>query len=247
MLINSRDLHVETYGPDSGSSVIFLHHGLGSTRAWRKQVPAFVKAGYRVIVYDRWGYGRSQVRSHFAFPGFEDDIADLHVLIETFDRRPLTLIGHSDGGTIALYYAAQNPKQVNALVTVSAHIYLEPKMEPSIQVVQRDFEEESRLRKSMKRNHGDKFESTFYNWFNGWHTPSALEWDMRPLLSKIHCPTLVIQGENDEHATPQHAANIANNIAGAELWFVPDANHMLPVEMKEEFNHSVISFLQRVI
>ena len=55
-------------------------------------------------------------------------------------------------------------------------------------------------------------------------------WDMRPILRQIGCPTLVVQGEADEHATPQHARDIADGIPGAELWLVPGAGHMLPQE-----------------
>ena len=251
MHINSRDLHVETCelqartkpGRDKDHPVIFLHHGLGSTRAWQGQVPAFSKAGYRVIVYDRWGYGNSETRPHLAVPSFKDDLADLRALIETFDVKRATLIGHSDGGSIALYYAARYPEQVYSLVTVAAHIYLEPKMEPGIQDILQAFKSDQRFRKGLRRAHGEKFESTFNNWYDGWHSPEALEWDMRPLLSRIKCPTLVIQGECDEHATPQHAIDIAENIPSAELWLVPDARHMLPQEVPVEFNQKVVDFL----
>ena len=251
MRVNNRDLHVETYGTETSAipgrgadpAVIFLHHGLGSTRAWRGQVPAFSKAGYRAIVYDRWGYGKSEARPHLAVPSFEDDLADLHRLLEIFEVQDTTLIGHSDGGSIALYYAARYPERVQAMVTVAAHIYLEPKMEPGIQTIRQAFESGVSFRKGLHRAHGEKYESTFYNWFNGWHTPAALEWDMRPLLSMIKCPTLVIQGEGDEHASPQHAIDIAKHIPGAELWLVPGAKHMLPQEMTAAFNQKVLSFL----
>jgi pimeloyl-ACP methyl ester carboxylesterase len=57
----------------------------------------------------------------------------------------------------------------------------------------------------------------------------------------------VIQGEGDEHATPEHAVDIAENIPGAELWLVPGAKHMLPQEMAELFNQKVLSFLNNSI
>jgi pimeloyl-ACP methyl ester carboxylesterase len=68
---------------------------------------------------------------------------------------------------------------------------------------------------------------------------------MRPTISQITCPTLVIQGEQDEHATPQHARDIADGIPGAELWLVPNAKHMLPQEMPEQFNRMITQFLKR--
>ena len=66
---------------------------------------------------------------------------------------------------------------------------------------------------------------------------------MRPLLAGISCPALVIQGEQDEHATPQHARDIAAAIPGAELWLLPGAGHMLPQEAAERFNPRLIEFL----
>jgi pimeloyl-ACP methyl ester carboxylesterase len=154
------------------------------------------------------------------------------------------LIGHSDGGTIALYYAMQYPEKVAALVTVAAHIYLEPKMEPGIQGIRQTFEGDPRFRDGLHRLHGDKFESVFFNWFDGWHTPKALAWDLRPHLPEIACPTLVIQGEDDEHATPQHAHDVAEGIPDAELWLVPGAKHMLPQDSPEVFNLKLLEFLR---
>ena len=92
--------------------------------------------------------------------------------------------------------------------------------------------------------HGKKFESTFNNWFNGWHTPDGLKWDMRPILPGIRCPALVIQGDEDEHASSQHAIDISNHIPDSKLWLVPGVKHMLPQEIPDEFNQTVIDFLK---
>jgi len=245
MLINNHQLHVEVHGSDEDPVVIFLHHGLGSTRAWRAQVPAFVEAGYRVVVYDRWGYGQSDPRPYLDVPYFETDIADLQQVLETCNVQRATLVGHSDGGTLALYFATRYSERVSNLVTVAAHIYLEPKMEPGILGIKGGFEHDERFRKGMQFAHGEKFESVFRNWFDGWHKPEALDWDMRPLLPEISCPALIIQGEDDEHATPQHAIDIAAGIPGAELWLELDTGHMLPQDVSDEFNRKVIEFLKR--
>jgi pimeloyl-ACP methyl ester carboxylesterase len=66
---------------------------------------------------------------------------------------------------------------------------------------------------------------------------------MRPLLGGITCPTLVIQGEQDEHASPQHARDIAAAIPGAGLWLLPGTGHMLPQEADECFNSRLIEFI----
>ena len=244
MIINRHFLHIESHGPEDAPPIVLLHHGLGSTRAWRQQVPVLAEAGYRVIAYDRWGYGQSEPRPALDAPGFEDDLTDLESMLEACGLSLVTLIGHSDGGTIALYYAMQHPKQVSALVTVAAHIYIEPKMERGIQGIRQIFEQDEQFRKAFRRAHGDKFERVFQNWFDGWHTPQALDWDMRSLLPQISCPTLVIQGEQDEHASPQHARDLAGGIPGAQLWLVPGAAHMLPQDLPEVFNQKLLEFLR---
>ncbi len=244
MLINGHDLHVERHGPQDGPSVVLLHHGLGSVRAWKEQVPLLTQAGWQVIVYDRWGYGSSEPRPSLDLPSFTTDLADLQAILEEFSLMQTALVGHSDGGTIALYFAAQHPHLVSCIVVVAAHIYLEPKMKPGILGISQAYGQDERFRQGLRHAHGEKYESTFHNWFDGWQRMEPFSWDMRPTLARIHCPVLVVQGEHDEHATPQHARDIAAAIPGAELWLLPEAGHMLPQEHAEIFNIRLLQFLE---
>ena len=249
--INDHQINMVAYGPPVGQVVVLLHHGLGSIRSWDAQVHALAAAGYRVLAYDRWGYGGSDPRPQLSAPLFADDIQDLRALIAHLGTTGVGLVGHSDGGTIALYYAARYPEQVDSLVTVAAHIYVEVKMTHGIEGVRQAYESESRLRESrlragMRRLHGEKTEDVFWNWYHGWTKAENLAWDMRPTLGRVTCPALVVQGENDEHAAPQHAMEIAAAISGSELWLVPGAGHMLPQEQPLLFNQRVLDFIKLV-
>jgi pimeloyl-ACP methyl ester carboxylesterase len=239
-------IYYEASGPEAGHAVVLLHHGLGSIQAWKAQLPALAEAGFHTIAFDRWGYGRSDLRQALSVPYFEDDLADLEGLLEELGISKVSLVGHSDGGTIGLYYAVRHPEQVAGLVTVAAHIYVEPKMLPGIQGVRHAYESDPRFSEGLRRVHGHKVEAVFYNWYNGWTQERNLTWDMRPLLGQVTCPTLVVQGLEDEHATPQHARDIAAAIPKAKLWLVEDARHMLPQERAEEFNGRVIRFLEQL-
>lgn len=245
--INAHQILVLESGPADGFPVMLLHHGLGSQHSWNEQLPALAAAGWRVIAYDRWGYGGSSPRPALSAPTFEEDIQDLHTLIEQLGLSLPALVGHSDGGTIALYYAARCPDRVSCLVTAAAHIYVEPKMGAGIQSVRSAFESDERFRKGLRHLHGEKTESVFWNWYNGWVKPDSLGWDIRPLLTGITCPALVLQGERDEHATPQHAMDIASAIRSAELWLVPGARHMLPQEAPLQFNWRMLDFLAQAV
>ena len=242
--VNNHRLYIEAHGPIDGVPVVLLHHGLGAVKAWKGQIQPFADAGYRIITYDRWGYGGSDPRDHLSLPYFEEDLSDLEVMLDSLNVEQVALVGHSDGGTISLYFAAQNPTRVTCMVITAAHIYVEAKMIPGIHSIHQAFTHDARMRAGLQRLHGDKVDSVFQGWYQGWLQPEHINWDMRPILSRIACPTLVVQGMEDDHATPKHAQDIAAEIPNADLWLKLGAGHMLPQDIPEEFNKRVMRFLE---
>jgi pimeloyl-ACP methyl ester carboxylesterase len=105
------------------------------------------------------------------------------------------------------------------------------------------YEHDSDFQRKFSRQHGENSGQVFQNWYGGWLRSENLSWDMRPLLARITSPTLIIQGEQDEHASPKHARDIAAAISGAGIWLVPEAGHMLPQEAAKRFNPRLIEFL----
>lgn len=244
---NGHALYVEQKGPPDGFPVILLHHGLGSTHAWRLQVTALSEAGYCAVAYDRWGYGRSDPRAQLSMPYFLEDQDDLLALLDQSQNERAVLVGHSDGGTIALYFAANHPQRVSCLVTLAAHAYVEEKMIAALPHVLRQYSEDADFRVRLQRRHGNKAETIVTGWYNGWNQDTNLGWDMRPVLAQIRCPVLVMQGEADEHATPRHAQEIANAIPCADLALLPGAHHMLQREQADEVNRRLLEFLGQVV
>lgn len=234
------EIYLERYGTSHQAIVVLLHHGLGSCSAWKGQIPTLVENGQEVWVYDRWGYGLSSDRPALDPPWFEEDVADLARLLEGITK-PVILIGHSDGGNIAMSYALRYPEKVLGLMIVAAHIYLEPKMIKGILDLKRDYEKaESVLRAGLQRRHGEK--AVFYRWWSSWG--SLLPgWDMRPQIAGIRCPVLVVQGDKDEHATLKHAQDCAEAIPHSRLWIVENAGHMLPQELPHLFNERMLEFI----
>src|SRR6266853_525762 len=108
---------VRLWYSDSGGSgvpVVFLHAATGSSRVWGKQIPAFTAAGYRVISYDRRGYGRTVIDPAGPQPGAgADDLENLmnHLGIDRFH-----LVGTAAGGFIAFDYALSFPNRLRSLV-----------------------------------------------------------------------------------------------------------------------------------
>ncbi|HLE16626.1 MAG TPA: alpha/beta hydrolase [Anaerolineales bacterium] len=237
---------LEIHGPPQGQPVVLLHHGLGAVRSWRGQFPALAAAGYRAIAYDRWGFGRSDPRQVYAIPNFQEDVADLKLLLKELDINQPALIGHSDGGKVAMYYAAAYPGKVAALVLIATHAYIEPKMEDGIRQMWEQYGQDARFRGQLGRVHGDQAEAVFQGWFSGWINPGNAGWDLRPLLREIDCPALVVQGLEDEHASPGHARQIAAALPNAGLWLAPDAGHMLPQDFPQALNTKLVDFLANV-
>jgi len=102
---NSGDIQIHYQDHGAGQPVVLIHGYPLSGRAWDKQVPALLAAGYRVITYDRRGFGASsQPASGYDYDTFA---ADLHALLEHLDLRDAVLAGHSMGtGEVTRYLAA---------------------------------------------------------------------------------------------------------------------------------------------
>ena len=242
VLIDGHHLYWEGHGPVDAPPIILMHHGLGSVRSWRRQIPALARSGFRVMAYDRWGYGRSDNR-----PTFEENflLHDAEGTIQLLDELGIPrahFIGHSDGGTIALIIAGDHPERVLGLVVVAAHAYYEPKMALGLKTIQ-DSSRVPPLQTVLQREHGDRANSLVDAWVSHWSNSDVELLSITDRLEAIQAPTLVIQGEGDEHASPKHAEDIADRIENSELWLIPGVGHMPMHEKPDEFNERVCAFL----
>jgi pimeloyl-ACP methyl ester carboxylesterase len=240
--VQGHRLYWEIHGPANASPIVLLHHGLGSVYSWRRQIPAFVNQGWRVVAFDRWGYGRSDPRPSFEQDFLLKDKDEALKLLDILGIKRANIIGHSDGGTIALMLAAQYPLLVERLVTVAAHIYFEPKIVDGLELIAQAVRVPP-LSKVLAREHGGRAQALAQAWLDCWLRADFPTLSLQGQLSKITCPVLVIQGELDEHATPKHASDIAKGVHNGELWLIPGVGHMPMHEVPEDFNHRVLRFL----
>ena len=110
-------LHIEDAG--TGRPVVLIHGWPLSGASWEKQVPALERAGYRVITYDRRGFGQSEK----PISGYEYDTLakDLSNVIEQLDLSDVTLVGFSmGGGEVARYVSAYGEDKIHSVVFAAA-------------------------------------------------------------------------------------------------------------------------------
>ncbi len=219
---------------DGPAEIVLLHDGLGSIEQWRT-IPGRLAAetGRTVLAYDRPGHGRSTPVPSGAWP------ADwLHREAERFgrlldhlgdqvDRRPL-LVGHSDGGSIALLHAAGDGgrpvPELRGLITLAAHTWVEQRCFDGIvdMVANRDV-----IVAGLVRSHAEPA-SVFDAWSGVWLSDDFRPWDVRDRLSTITCPTVVAQGRLDEYATDAHATQTASAVgANATARLLDGVGHLL--------------------
>lgn len=221
-------IHLEE-GWENRSLLIFLHEGLGSTAQW-KTFPEILcrETGCAGLLYDRYGYGKSQPLLELRDSGYLEragakELPDLLAALEL--EQQVILVGHSDGGSVALVYAAVHPHRAEAVITEAAHVFLE---EVSISGILNTIEtyKQGKLKALLEKYHGERTNSMFYGWAHTWTSVKFRHWSLEKHLGKITGPVLAIQGLDDEYGTPEQVHTIVNSAAGhAEAWLIPDCGH----------------------
>ena len=231
-------------------TLVFLHEGLGSIRQWR-DFPAQVAhaTGCRALVYDRYGYGQSDVlaepRRTVAFMHDEALIALPQLLRELELKNPI-LVGHSDGASIALIHAGAG-HAVRGVVAMAPHVFIEPLCLASIEKAARAFEKTD-LSEKLGRYHRDA-RKTFYGWADVWLDPEFKGWDIRAdYLPGVRCPVLAIQGRDDEYGTMAQLDEIERRVAGpCELLKLEDCGHAPFRDQPDVVAAKVSSFIEELV
>jgi pimeloyl-ACP methyl ester carboxylesterase len=227
--------------------LVFLHEGLGSIRQWR-DFPAKVAAatGRRALVYDRYGYGDSDVlqekKRTVRFMHDEALIAFPELLKNLGVENPV-LIGHSDGASIALIHAGGG-HPVRGVVAMAPHVFIEPLCLRSIDKAAEAFET-TEFGPKLARYHRDA-RKTFYGWADVWLDPEFKGWDIRgKYLPGIRCPVLGIQGFDDVYGTMAQLDELKKR-SGAELLKLENCGHAPFRDQPEKVLSAVVDFVEKL-
>ena len=246
--------HIASNEPQSNKSpLVFLHEGLGSVAMWQsregdwpEQVCAATgRAGW---VYSRPGYGQSDPIDDVRGKGrHTPDYMHQHAndtlpeLLQNLGVTRPVLVGHSDGGTIALIHAATH--DVSACVVMAPHVMVE---DVSIQAIEaaREAYLHGPLRERLARFHQD-VDNAFWQWNDVWLSEAFRTFDIRALCQRITCPVLALQGVNDPYGSMQQIEDIAP--AGPiQRVALADCGHSPHRDQPAQTLHALREFLAQV-
>jgi len=231
LTIRGRKLEIAWHGPgpNEAPTLIFLHEGLGCAGMWRDFPEKLADiTGCGSLVYSRLGYGRSEpcdlprpIRYMH-----DEGLEVLPELIKAARIRECILIGHSDGGSIALLYAGGTPAiPLQGMITEAAHVFCE---NINIQSIRQAKEEylKSNLFEKLKKYHGVNTDCAFRGWNEAWLHPDFLSWNIEEYLPGINVPILIIQGEDDNYGTIAQVETIAEKTGGiSEIEMLAECGH----------------------
>ena len=207
-------------------TLVLLHEGLGCIAMWRDFPQQLAAAtGCRTIVYSRPGYGASDPHPAARQPDYMHREAQ-HVLPALLTamavERPL-LVGHSDGGSIALIFAGSFPERPAGVVVMAPHEFVEEETLAGIRAA-RELWHNSDWPQKLARYHRDA-PRVFADWNDCWLSPAFRDWNIEACLPAIRCPVLAIQGEDDEYATMRQIEVIAEQVPQTRLLKLARCGH----------------------
>lgn len=225
--------------------IVFLHEGLGSAATWGRWPRALCAAsGCRGLVFSRYGYGHSTARpaSEQGWPvdymerEAREHLPALFVALGIdAAREPPIILGHSDGATIALLYAAAFPGHAGAVVVLAPHVFVEQLARGRIARLQASWPD-GRLAAHLACLHDDPA-GVFQGWSDCWLSAAFSRWSIAEIIQSIASPLLAIQGKQDQFGTLEQLYEMQRRVPHAELLVLDDCRHV----PHEEHPHTALS------
>lgn len=236
-----------THVADDSCVLIFLHEALGSIGQW-KGFPQQVCNALQMngIVYEREGYGHSSTLQQQRTNRYLHDYAweELPELIDIIlpKEKQVILVGHSDGASIALLYAARFPGKVKAIVSMAAHVIVEEVTLKGIAPAVNAYR--AGKLEGLRKYHGDKTEGLFYAWADTWNLKAFRNWNLCEDIEAICCPVIALQGVDDQYGTPLQLELIEKAIKEGKVTkiLIPKCGHHPHLEVPEQVEDAIMEW-----
>lgn len=262
------DLYYEDHG--TGRPVVLIHGWPLSGRSWEKQMPALIDAGYRVITYDRRGFGESS--KPWEGYDYETLTKDLHKLVSHLDLRNATLVGFSmGGGEVAHYVGTYGSERIQSAAFIAAVPPYLLKAADNPQGIELSVFDGIRAGLAQDRlAFLSGFLGNFYNvdslggqrisedvvrlsWIiasgaspkGTYDLVAAWGTDFRADLKQFDIPTLVVHGDQDRIVPLEVSGQLTHKlIKGSKLVVLKGAPHGLNWTHGDELNKALLDFLR---
>jgi pimeloyl-ACP methyl ester carboxylesterase len=227
----------------SGAPVILLHGGLGHSGNWGYQVPDLVESGYRVLLIDSRGHGRST--RDFRPYTYELMASDVLAVMDALNIDKAGFLGWSDGACTALILASKVPDRVAGVFFFACN------MDPS--GAKEILEFTPILSRCINRHAQDYAQlSLTPDQFDAFTEAVGLMQKTQPNyssndLAEIHVPVAIVHSEHDEFIKREHAEYLARSIPNAEFIYLRGVSHFAPLQRPKQFNRAVLAFLTKVL
>jgi pimeloyl-ACP methyl ester carboxylesterase len=226
-------------------AIVMLHEGLGSVSMWR-DFPQRVadSTGCEVLAYSRVGYGKSDpITTQRNVRYMHDEaLVTLPALLDALQiERPL-LLGHSDGGSIALIFAGGSGRPLRGLIAMAPHVMVEPISVSSIEQAKVAYQSTD-LPRRLARYHDD-VDSAFWGWNDIWLHPPFRQWTIEREIEAIRAPLLAIQGVDDEYGTMEQIRAIARRVPHAKLLEIAHCGHSPHRDQPEAVIAAAVDFIR---
>jgi pimeloyl-ACP methyl ester carboxylesterase len=238
------------HGPASeqAPTLVMLHEGLGCVAMWRDFPQLlFKRTGCGVLVYSRVGYGKSDPTPLPREVRFMHDeaLTTLPQMLDAFAIREAVLLGHSDGGSIALINAGgKRDARIRALILEAPHVFVEEVGITSIEAISVEYRS-GELKSRLARYHGENVDATFWGWNDIWLDPAFRSWNIEECLRQIHIPILLIQGTDDQYGTLEQIRTIERGCQGpVRTVMLADCGHSPHSDQPEQTLDAIASFVR---
>lgn len=236
--------------PASAHTLVLLHEALGNIELWRDFPEQLARAtGLDVVAYNRRGYGDSTPEEYPRPMDYLEKEGEVWLprLVAALELDKVILVGHSDGGSIVLVGAGAMPDRVTGLVSMAPHITVDPLTVQDIRETAERYRTTD-LPERLARRHGERGRLLFDAWQDTWLNPEFQQrMNFEPWLANIRCPTLVMQGENDEYGLPEQVHSIVKRLGSkARGVMVPEAGHFPHAQQPEFVLEAIREFVRPI-
>jgi len=249
--IHGQNLYLEKQG--DGEPVFLLHHGFGCTQMWKNIFPSLVENGFQTILFDRRGYGKSELDRDF-FEYYRSDsyrsesVEEVETIRQYFGLEKINIVGQCEGGVIGVDYSVKYPEHTNSLVISSTLCHTPVSMEKlNAEAFPRVFNDKHPdFKEKFIRWHSLEKAEAFYNHFrvHGGAYGQGL-FDIREKLKDVACPVLVLYPDRSSLFKVEQAVDFYRNIENAELAVLPHCRHNAYEDQPEAYTKHLLDFMRK--